>query len=244
MSQATRVVDTLKALLRAQDKTYKDVAVTLNLTEAGVKKALNSESLSLSRMEEICALLNISLLDLMQLSRDSNRDKQLVLTREQEEILAGDEELFVAYSLILTMLDPELICGEFNFTRNQLQKSILKLESLGLLTQMSNGQLRLKFEVNPVWLIDGPLLKRYGVALANEFVVETLRTGAGHTRFLRGKMTESSAEVFKNKMQKMEEEFALLCLPPTRNQASQMYGYYHCIRPWSFSVIEKYRREK
>ena len=50
MSQTRELIKTLKTALKAQGKTYADVAVELGLTEASVKRLFSQQSFSLSRL--------------------------------------------------------------------------------------------------------------------------------------------------------------------------------------------------
>lgn len=242
MSQTVRAIETLKMLLKGQGKTYKDLAITLRLTEAGIKKALNSDSLSLARAEDICAFLGISLFELMQMSKSESGGRQLVLNMEQEQALAADEELFVVYHLLLILPNVERICRDYKFSKSQLQKHFLKLHELGLASQKTSGQPYIKSDLNPTWIEDGPLMELYGQRLANEFVLGKNADHPYYVRFLRGKMGSATVEILKNKMQKLESEFCLLSTPPHEAGDEQVFALYHGIKAWNFSVLEKYRK--
>jgi hypothetical protein len=49
MSQSQAMIQTLKKVIRQQDKTYKDVAVALQLSEASVKRLFAEKTFSLER---------------------------------------------------------------------------------------------------------------------------------------------------------------------------------------------------
>ena len=67
MSQTRELIKTLKMALKAQGKTYADVAVELGLTEASVKRLFSQQSFSLSRLDQVCHMLDIEITDLVQL---------------------------------------------------------------------------------------------------------------------------------------------------------------------------------
>ena len=56
--------------LKAQGKTYRDVAVALGLTEASVKRLFSKQSFSLHRLDQVCQLLEMEITDLAQFADD------------------------------------------------------------------------------------------------------------------------------------------------------------------------------
>ena len=57
MAQTRELIKSLKTALKAQGKTYADVAVELGLTEASVKRLFSQQSFSLSRLDQVCHLI-------------------------------------------------------------------------------------------------------------------------------------------------------------------------------------------
>lgn len=242
MSQSLHLIETLKSVLKSQNITYKQIAKHLKLTEAGVKKALNSESIALERVEKIAMMTGHSLLDVLKLSEEQNTQKQLVLNLEQENCLAQDEGLFVSYHAALSGYSFEQVLENFIFSATDLERYWLQLEEMGLLRMVNPRQIILKSVLNPLWIDGGPLLKKYSAKLAKEFVVDGIENGRSYKRFLRGGISEQAFDLFVTKMQQLEHEFAQHALPSTSKGVKTM-ALYHCIRPWKFSVIEKYRRK-
>ncbi len=242
MSQSLHLIETLKSVLKSQKITYKQIAKHLEITEAGVKKALNSESIALERVEKIGMMTGHSLLDLLKLSEDQDRQKQLVLTMAQEQSLAKDEGLFVSYHAALSRYSFEQVLTHFTFSELELERYWLQLEEIGLLKMINPRRIVLKSVLNPLWIEGGPLLKKYGAKLAKEFVVDGVEDGRSYKRFLRGGISEQAFDLFVTKMQQLESDFAQHALPSTSKGVQHM-ALYHCIRPWKFSVIEKYRRK-
>lgn len=92
MQQTPLLIATLKKALKANNVTYKILADKLGMSESSIKRIFAEESLSLQRLEQICALINIDLSDLVQMM---NRDKPRIseLTEEQEKVAAADMRL-------------------------------------------------------------------------------------------------------------------------------------------------------
>jgi DNA-binding Xre family transcriptional regulator len=77
MSQSSQLIDALKLELRRQRITYKQVAQTLELSEASVKRLFAGRFFTLERLERICQLLNMSFSDLVR-----QAEKKVALTNE------------------------------------------------------------------------------------------------------------------------------------------------------------------
>ena len=85
MAQTREIIGTLKKALKAQGKTYADVAVALGLTEASVKRLFAQQSFSLARLDQVCHLLDIEISDLVQLMNEQQqRLQQLTVEQEME----------------------------------------------------------------------------------------------------------------------------------------------------------------
>src|SRR5213596_1556989 len=71
MSQAVLLIEVVKNALRERGLTYARVANGLGLSESSVKRVFSQENLSLDRLEQICALMDLEIADLLGLSESS-----------------------------------------------------------------------------------------------------------------------------------------------------------------------------
>ena len=69
MKQTSDLIATLKKCLRAHGMTYREVAEGLGLSVASVKRVFAEETFTLSRLEEVCGLLDITIHDLSRMTR-------------------------------------------------------------------------------------------------------------------------------------------------------------------------------
>lgn len=240
VSQSEKLIDGLKSALRVKRVTYKMIAESLGMTEAGVKKALSSDSLSLIRIEQICALVGLSLWDLMRQCEQQDKNKQLVLSEFQETQLANNEKLFVVYCLILYGWSAAEVLAEFQFSEQELTQHLKALQSLAIIDLTRDLGIELRSARNPIWIEHGPLFKRYGAILAKEFVVEYPQTA--HQRFLRGVFDRGSLELFKTKLQQLERDFSAIAGSSDNDAQVTSYALFYSMRPWQFSVVEAFRK--
>ena len=90
MPQTTQLISTLKRSLKQHGKTYRDVAAHLALSEASVKRLFSEKNFTLHRLDEICALLDMELSDLVQQMRANDNSVVSALSIEQEREIADD----------------------------------------------------------------------------------------------------------------------------------------------------------
>ena len=89
MPQTDQLIDALKRALKAHRMTYRDVARALDLSEASVKRLFSEKTLSLQRLDAICAMMDIEISDLVQ-SMNERSQGLLQLTEVQEREIASD----------------------------------------------------------------------------------------------------------------------------------------------------------
>ena len=58
MSDTALLIDVIKQELKAQDMTYADVANKLEMSESSVKRMFSKKEMPLTRVDDICRLLN------------------------------------------------------------------------------------------------------------------------------------------------------------------------------------------
>ena len=69
MALRFELIDAIKRLLKSRGMTYAQLATRIDLSEASVKHMFSQETMSLTRLEEICEVLGIGLSELVEHSR-------------------------------------------------------------------------------------------------------------------------------------------------------------------------------
>src|SRR5436190_262814 len=100
MHQSGKFLQALKNCLKAKGVTYKLLAAKLRISETSVKRNFAEGSLSLPRIGEILATLELTFADVVKVM-ERGESRQDFLTFDQESILAGDKKLFVFFNLLL-----------------------------------------------------------------------------------------------------------------------------------------------
>ena len=76
------LITALKRCLKLRGVTYKDLALSINLSESSVKRLFASNNLSLQRFEQVCEVVGMSIFDLPDLGIGSGRSDN---SRAQDE---------------------------------------------------------------------------------------------------------------------------------------------------------------
>ena len=83
MAQTTLILQALKTCLKQKGITYAQVATQLDLSEASVKRIFSEENISLQRLDQICAMMNMEITDLSKIAKQQQQEIT-ELTEEQE----------------------------------------------------------------------------------------------------------------------------------------------------------------
>ncbi len=128
------VLKALKSEMKKTKITYKELAKSLKITEAGVKKLFSRSDISLSRVCEICEVLGVSIHDLLKISEEE-MSKEKVFTAKQEKFFAENPHYFHFFlRLVYENFAPEEIQKDLGLSDKAIFKYLKKLDDLGLIT--------------------------------------------------------------------------------------------------------------
>lgn len=148
-TEAELVLEALKLLLKQRKKTYRDLAQYLKLSLPSVKRAMNSKSLPLKRVEEICQFLEISLFELLSLAR-TNAGQEFWFTEEQETFFA-EHHSHLAYFFEVIERSPSEIEKKYNLSRRSSLQYLKKLEQMELLELQPGDRVKTRVRGPVMW---------------------------------------------------------------------------------------------
>ena len=96
MSEVSQLLTTIKRQLKLQGKTYRDVAASLQLSEASVKRLLTSDTLGVDRLVEISNMLGFTLAELAQEAAVPETRLRTLSTAQEKELVSDTRLLLVA----------------------------------------------------------------------------------------------------------------------------------------------------
>ena len=106
MTQTSELLLALKRCLRAHGHTYRDLAVALDLSEASVKRLFSEQSFTVKRLEQACRFLDMNIHELSRLTRMHEEAEPRELSLAQEQALAADPDLLLAFYLLINGWKP------------------------------------------------------------------------------------------------------------------------------------------
>ena len=149
----------LKSLLKEKDIQYVELAERLSCSVPTIKRILGPEELTLSRLLDICDVLEIKLSELEAIVKEGALVKRVEFTPEQDAFFAKNTNYLAYYSALHTDMTPAEIATKYGLTKKSTDLYLIRLEKLGLLTIDAKGRVRLKNKQFPGLSRNGELMK-------------------------------------------------------------------------------------
>jgi DNA-binding Xre family transcriptional regulator len=242
--EAARIVQTLKRLMKSRAKTYKQLAQQINLSEVSIKRIFSRSTLSLSRLEQICLALEVSIEEVARISVEQPTDTSEFVTLEQEGELAADPNLLACYYLIANGRTGSEIAVELGVDERQVRRWLVKLHALKLVELRSKFRARARTTSSITWRKDGPMRRLYESQVRGEFLQSAFAATSEALHFRSAELSEESCRVVLRKLERLATEFRDLAeldsTMPARDKRSM--AILLAGRPWVFSMFESLRQ--
>ena len=243
MALKSRLVEALKACLRARGMTYAALAKKLGISESTVKRMFSRGSFTLDRIERILEAIELDLQELARLARDGS-PAPAELTQDQEAALARDERLFSVFWLIQNQWSFAEILAAFAISRPQLTSAYARLERLKLIRWGPGERARLTVRRDFRWRDGGPVKKTYGPRVMSEFLAARFKQPLEFLRFESRVLSPESAAVLKRRLERVVLDFNELAEVDSSVPSGRRVGValLAACRPWEFSVVNALKR--
>ena len=246
MNRTATLLETLKKYLKAKGMTYKQLAAEMKLSEASVKRMFSKQRFSLSRLEEICRILDIDFYDLVLMDKQRNQRTAHMLTIEQEKNLLKDDKLWIFLYFLLNGWSVSLIIEEYKYSESEAVRMLGKLERLGLLEVHPYNRVRLLIPTNAFWQNNGPLWQATHQMFIDDFMDSSFDLPNERLVFSPGQFSEASLKIIRKKIENLVKEYNQLAemdsTLPIKGRHST--GLFIGFRPWVYSVIADLRRRR
>ncbi len=208
MPQTLQLIETLKQALKGRRKTYADVAETLGLSQASVKRLFSEKNLSLHRLEQICRLVDMEISDLVQLMNQNQKARQVVqLTREQEKEIAGDRVLLLITVCVLNRWILTDILDHYTITQPDAIRCLTRLDRLKLIELLPGNRVRLLVSPNFHWIENGPIQQFFQSRIGADFFNSRFDRQSEKLLVINGMLSKQSNTVFQRKLDQLAREF-------------------------------------
>jgi DNA-binding Xre family transcriptional regulator len=243
MPSATAALLTgIKAILRARKLTYRELARSIGVSEATVKRDLSRGNFSLRRLDQICIALDISLNDLTQPPEGLELVTQM--SEAQEIALANHPKILLVTYLLLNDWKFQDIVSAFQMDDNELIDILLRLDRLKIIEYRPPHRMRKLTARNFSWRKDGPVHNFFVTRFAPEYFRSGFEGAGDAFRFVGGTLSAESLARFKASLERVAVEFEELARHDARLPLARRDGCSAIlsVRSWEFSEFARLRR--
>jgi DNA-binding Xre family transcriptional regulator len=246
MAQTRQLIDTLKQALKSHGLSYSDVAKTLDLSEASVKRLFSECSFSLLRLDSICQMMPMEISDLIVMMNQRNSEAMLSsLSWQQEQDIADDTALLLVAVCVLNRWSTDELLEHYHLTEAQCIRYLIRLERLKLIELLPKNKIKLKISANFKWLEDGPIQQFFQQNLAADFLSGGFKRSHERLIVINGMLSDQAMAVFHRKLQQLAREFDELNTEDAALSLDQRHGstVMLAMRDWQYGLFEQFRRQ-
>lgn len=244
-SQPSVLVEVLKKALRGRGVTYRGVAEAVGLSESSVKRLFATGNMSVSRLEQICAVAGLELAELLEVARAGER-RPAQLTEEQERALAADARLLLVALLACTDWTIADMRAVYRLDEPELTRLLARLDRLKILDFLPGERIRPRLARNVVWRKGGPIQRFFEERVQHQFF-ESSFEGDGELRVVaHASLSARSNRLLQGRMRRLAEEMHALAEEDRRLGRDLCEGtsLVVALRPWELGLFRELRRER
>ena len=243
MSTTVDLVLALKAELKNARMTYADLAREMGMAESSVKRMLAKGDMPLSRVDAICRALKLDFADLARRVAD-NQPLLSQLTQEQERAVVADKKLLLCAICVLSQWTLEQITSAYRITEAEVVRAWVQLDRIGIIELRPLNRYRLKLAKTFRWRPHGAVMDYFREhALLDYFSGGFDGPGEG-LLLVHGSISRSLAPSFRERMQRVAQDFAQQHLADQKLADKDLQGYTLLLgmRSWEFGAFAALRR--
>lgn len=239
MRQGQLLIDALKSQLKAHNITYKEVSRSLQLSEASIKRLLNTGNISLERLEVIANLARCSLSDLMERTQHAE-PPVTVLSLEQEREIARDLPLLMVAVSVISGFSYEDLLNYYTLDEYTLIQKLAHLDRLKLIELQPGNRIRRRIAPNFHWLPDGPIQQFFLKHVAQEFFASKFNRTTEKLLVFNGLCSATINKKIQEKMNRFLAEIAELVREDKHTPMNEKYGTTLVLglRQWQFAQFK------
>ena len=243
MTTSTRIIDALKRELKARGVTYRALAAKLDLSESAVKHMFSTGNFSLRRLDEVCAVLEIDIGDLVDISHAHEHRIEQLSEEQEAEIMSDMRLLLVAYCLLNYWTFDEII-ARYTITPEQGIRYLRKLDRMKFIELQPGDRVRLLLANNFGWRKNGAIDRFFRSRVQNEFFSHHFQDDDSLRIVKNGMLTRKGMMELIGKLQATGELFDDMTWAERRLSAEERKGttMVLAIRHWFFEGFRELER--
>ena len=243
MATSARIIDTLKQQLKARGYTYKRLADGLELSESAVKHMFSSGNFSLKRLDEVCAVLELDISDLVSISESQDPRIEQLSAEHEEEIVTDIRLLLVTYCLINYWSFDEII-DRYDVSAAEGMAYLRRLDRMGVIELQPGDRVRLLVANNFRWRKNGAIEQFFRSRVQTEFFKHHFQDDDSIRIVKNGMLTRKSQLQLIEKLKAMGELFDDTTWDERKLSATERHGttMVLAIRHWFFEGFRDLER--
>ena len=244
MSTTADLVLALKAELKAAGYTYARLAKRLGLAESSVKRMFSrAGDLPLSRVDEICRVLNLDFADLSRRVADT-QPLLMELSLAQEQAVVNDRKLLIVAICVMSQLPADEIVASYRVSEAELVKALTRLDRIGIIELRPGNRYRLKVAKGFRWLAHGPVMAFFRKEVLHDYFAGGFDGEAEMLTLVHGEIGVGLANSFRERLARIAQDFSNQHLadqklpPDLRRPYTLVIG----MRSWLMAALAQMRR--
>ena len=244
MSTTQDLVTALKAELKAAGITYADLARELGMAESSIKRVFAKADMPLSRIDEVLRVLKMDFADLARQVADAQPLRR-ELTHEQEAAVVADRKLLLVAICALSQWTFEQIVATYTLSEAECVKCLLQLDKLGFIELRPLNRYRLKVAKGFRWRPNGPAMQYFRRNVVDDYFSGGFDAEGEMLMLVHGQVGRSLAATFKERLQRVGQDFAQQHLADQKLAPEQKRPYTLVVgmRSWLFAAFRDLKRE-
>jgi len=206
MTNSSRIIDALKRQLKVRGMTYKSLAESLLLSESAVKHMFSTGNFSLRRLDEVCAVLEIDIGDLVSMSESQEQKIEQLSAENESEIVDDDRLLLLTYCLINYWTFDEII-KRYDIAPATGLKYLRRLDRMKVIELLPGDRVRLLVASNFGWRKNGAIEKFFRKRVQTEFFSHDFQDDASIRIVKNGMLSRKSQTQLIEKLKAMGDLF-------------------------------------
>ena len=204
-----KVLLALKRQLKNKGITYPQIGEHLGVSASSVKRLFADRSFTLQRIEQLCDLLGLDMLQLLQLA-DEHQSRLSQLEWQQEQAIIDNPRLLLVGVCLLNRCTFEEILDKYQFESTELVQLFALYDRFGVIELLLENRYRLKISTNFTWQKQGPIYKFFMSSILGHYLTEQSDSASNTNRFIWNMLSKNSAQELTKKIHHLIDDYLLL----------------------------------
>ncbi len=243
MATSVSIVKSIKQQLKQRGITYKALALKLGLSESAVKHMFATGNLSLKRLDDLCAVLEMDIGELVNIAGVHEARLEKLSAELERELVADIRLLLFVYCLINYWTFDEIL-ERYEISSQEGFKILRRLDQLKIIELYPANRVRLLISSNFRWRKNGAIEKFFRSQVQAEFFDDDFG-GDGALRVVKnGMLSKTSQHQLADRLRSIGDHFDDAVNDERKIPANQRQGttMVLAIRNWFFEGFRQLER--